>query len=202
MRTYSRRQKITCLALSLLLLGAVLVAAPSNGTLRFSRAALTVDDLAAVYGLNIYKFDLHTTGPQQYRVVLREKLAADQPWRNLFAEELSAPGSPTMTLSVSFTRRDGSFGGVLSGDEEVMDFSVKLCDENRCYAGMSTTLPVPLAGCEGIVRFVHNSEAEVPESGPNAVRLFTMKPSTQQAAKSGDTQHPRAELLLERIPPQ
>ena len=202
MQTYSRRQKITCLGISLLLLGAVLIAAPSNGTLRFTRAELTADDLAAVYGLNIYKFDLHTTGPQRYRVVLREKRQADQPWRNLFAEELGTVDSPTTTLNVSFTRRDGSFGGVFSGDEEYMDFSVKLCDENRCYAGMGTMLPVPLAGCEGIVRFVHDCETEVPDSGSNAVRLFTMKPSTRQAAKSGDPHHPRAELLLERIPTQ
>jgi hypothetical protein len=32
--------------------------------------------------------------------------------------------------------------------------------------------------------------------------LLAMKPSTRQATQSGDPHHPRAELLLERVPPQ
>ena len=196
MRAYSLRQKLVCLTLVSLMLGAVIVAAPSQRALRFSRVALSANDLAATYGLNIYKFALRANGAQRYRIILREKRAPDQPWKSLLAEEIGAADAPEATLTVSFTRQDGRFGGVFH-DQEFADFKVKLCDDRRCYAGMGATVPVPLADCEGVILFVHDSEAEVPENGRGSVRLLTMKPSSRLAAQSGDAQYPRAELLLE-----
>lgn len=200
MRMCSTFFKIAGLGLPPLLVCAVILAAPPSGTRGFTRADVSAADLVDLYGLNIYKFNLRGPGRQTYRLVLREKRQAGQRWKNLFAEDIGMSGDPTAILIVSFTRQDGRFGGVFFRGEAYAHFSVKLCDEKRCYAGMRTTLPVPLSDCDDMVLFVHNSETEAPESGPNTLRLLTMKPSTRRAEKSGDAQHPRAELLLESLP--
>ena len=202
MRMCSTFCKIAGLGLPPLLVGAVILAAPPSGAPGFTRAEVSAADLIDLYGLNIYKFNLRGTGRQTYRLVLREKREEGRRWKNLFAEDIGMSSDPTATLIVSFTRRDGSFGGVFFRGEAYADFSVKLCDEKRCYAGMRTTLPVPLSDCNDIVLFVHNSETEAPESGPNTLCLLTMKPSARWAETSGDAPHLRAELLLESLPAQ
>ena len=62
-----------------------------NDAMQFTKADLSMDDLVSVYGLNIYKFNLQSSGAKEYRIILREKHAKDKPWNNLFSEVIRCP---------------------------------------------------------------------------------------------------------------
>lgn len=191
---------VTCLTVLVLLacIFTVNAAEPSHA-LQFTKADLSVEDLVSIYGLNIYKFNLQSSGAQEFRLILRERLGRDKPWKNLLSEELRGSNEPNMILTVSFTRVDGQFGRVIFSGEKQADFSVKLCTEKQCFAGVSTIIPVPLLNCEGVVLYVHRSANEVPENNANEIRLLTMKPSSQLAEQTGDSVYPRAEVLLQKV---
>jgi len=196
----TRFQSMTYFAISILVIGSIIGAAPSrDGWHRFARTSLSVDDLVSVYGLNIYKFNLDLAAGQTFQLTLREQLDKDKLWKTLFSEELHINDAPNTTLFVSFTRVDGQFGRVFFTDQQQAEFSVKVCDEKRCYAGMSTIIPVPLSDADDIVLFVHKSGDEISENSHRMLRLFTMKPSLH-AKKTGDGTFPRAELVLVRKP--
>lgn len=172
-----------------------------NDAMEFTRVDLSVEDLVSVYGLNIYKFNLQSSAAKEYRIILREKHAKDKPWKNLFSEAIRGSNEPNLILKVSFTRVDGQFGKVFFTGEKEADFSVKLCTEKYCFAGMSTIVPVPLLNLNrgGIVLRVHRSANDVAENNPDEIRLFTMKPSGRLARETGDSVYPRAELLLQKV---
>ena len=196
----TRFQRMTYFAISILVIGSIIGAAASrDGWHRFTRTSLSIDDLVSVYGLDIYKFNLDLAASQTFQLTLREQLDKDKPWKNLFSEELHINDAPNTTLLVSFTRFDGQFGRVLLTNHQEAGFSVRVCDEKRCYIGMSTNIPVPLSNADDIVLFVHESGDEISENTHRILRLFTMKPSLH-AKKTGDGTFPRAELVLVRKP--
>jgi len=172
-----------------------------NDVMQFTRVDLSVEDLVSVYGLNIYKFKLQSSAANEYRIILREKHAKDKPWKNLFSEAIRGSNEPNLILKVSFTRVDGQFGKVFFTGEKEAHFSVRLCTEKYCFAGISTTLPVPLLNLNrgGIVLWVHRSANDVAENSPNEIRLLTIKPSSKLARETGDSVYPRAELLFQKV---
>ena len=174
-------------------------AVAQNDAMQFTRADLSVEDLVSVYGLNIYKFNLQSSAAKEYRIVLRERQAKDKPWKNLFSEAIRGSNEPSLILTVSFTRVDGQFGRVFFSREKQAKFSVKLCTEKQCFAGMSTIIPIPLLNRDGVLLQVHQSNNEIPKNTLKEIRLLTMKPSSRLAEKTGDPVYPRAELLLQKV---
>ena len=174
-------------------------AVEQNDAMQFTKADLSVEDLVSVYGLNIYKFNLQSSAAKEYRIILREKHAKDRPWKNLFSEVIRGSTEPNLILTVAFTRVDGQFGKVFFSDEKEANFSVSLCTEKRCFAGMSTRIPIPLLNHDGVLLYVHRSANDVPENNPAEIRLLTMKPSSRLAGKTGDSVYPRAELIMQKI---
>jgi hypothetical protein len=200
MRNHKRFSILTLWFLpALSIIGLITIGADSGDTVGFNRASLSVDDLVSTYGLNIYKFDLHDAKGKEYRLILRERISADNPWKQHFGETLGEVRDADAILTVSFTRRDDQFGGVLFSQEEEMNFDVQLCNENTCYSGMATILPIPLTNREGVLLRVHKSGSEALHEGKHEIRLITAQPSTSMANTTGDKEYPRAELVLQRV---
>ena len=93
-----------------------------NDATQFTKAELSVDDLVSVYGLNIYKFNLRSSGAKEYRIILREKHAKDKPWKNLFSEVIRGSNEPNLFQIVSFTRVNGHQRSVPNSIETIESF--------------------------------------------------------------------------------
>ncbi len=198
MRTCRMLRRMACLGVVSLLTGAGVSAAQPKDVLGFGPAKLSVDDLAAVYGLNIYKWNLPPTDTGKFRIILRERQAKDQPWKVLVSEGIRVfpdRSDPVKILAVSFTRRDGACGGVLFTDQKEADFRVRLCGERHSYTAVDATVPVPLYGRTGLGLTICGNVYGAFGSVPRDIDLLVLEPSSRVIR----TEHPRAELVLQVI---
>ncbi len=168
--------------------------------LPFQRTPLSADDLAAVTGLNVYKFRLEMPKGERFTVMVREFPAKDAEAKVLQSQNLEKTRDGPMILRVSFLRLDRKLDGVLLKQEERAEYGVECeaCDPS----GFFTVIQNPLfqvPGTEKILWVIASNKADFTATKPGETRLIHIT-RTEKTAKGQYPGYPRAELVIIRPP--
>jgi hypothetical protein len=180
--------------------------APAPALIAYKKVSLTMDELMAATGLNIYKFQLDLAKGQNFRVAVTEFPSKEANPRELKSFDFQKITDGPMTLHITFLPTGGKLHGVLMGKEEEVDFRVSCdgCDPS----GWGTIIPNPGAAIpsDGQLFAVFSSEKGWKEGSKGKtvaertrlLALFASKPGKSIA--DFNTAYPRAELTVERLP--
>jgi RNA polymerase sigma factor (sigma-70 family) len=180
--------------------------APAPAIIAFKKTSLTIDELIAATGLNIYKFQLDMAKGQKFRVAVTKFPSKEADPQELKSFEFQKTTDGPMMLHITFLPLDGKLHGVLMGKEEEVDFRVSCdgCDPS----GWGTIIPNPGAEipADGQLFAVFSNEKGWAEGSKGKIKagpttllaLFASKPGIALADLS--SAYPRAELTVERLP--
>jgi RNA polymerase sigma factor (sigma-70 family) len=180
--------------------------APAPALIAFKKTSLTIDELIAATGLNIYKFQLDLPKGQKFRLAVTEFPSKEADPRQLWSFDFQKTTDGSVTLHLTFLPTDGKLHGVLMGKEKWVDFRVS-CD--GCVpSGIGSTIPNPGAAipADGQLFAVFSNEKGWEEGSKGKIKagpttllaLFASKPGIALADLS--SAYPRAELTIERLP--
>jgi RNA polymerase sigma factor (sigma-70 family) len=166
------------------------------GAIPFQKVGIGADDLVEASGLDIYKFQLDMPKGLKFKIILRELDGADVPARVLHMFPFEKLDGGSMTLRVSFLRRDRKFEGFLLSQEKEAEFRV---DSPGCNpSGIASFVPLPLAGIELTRKTLwqHKSDKDTEQYGLKETRLLTIVASEPGKPAPPPSNYPRAELVI------
>jgi RNA polymerase sigma factor (sigma-70 family) len=162
----------------------------------FHQAPVSGDDIVAVTGLDVYKFQLDIPKGEKFEVTWGS-VDSKVPWYHDFTKEEDGP----VTLRVSFLRLDRKMAGWLFSQEKEAEFRLDCAGCNPSFIG--SVVANPLAGIPATEKhlIVVPSDKAWTGSKSGPTRLLAVvhsKPGVPVG--SIDAAYPRAELTVRRVP--
>jgi RNA polymerase sigma factor (sigma-70 family) len=174
-----------------------------QGRVAFQRSPLDADDIIAVTGLNIYKFNLDIPKGQRFELRFSELPAKDAPTKGERRFIFQKVKDGLLTLRVSFLRRDRQLHGVLLSQEKDAEFDVAC--EGCSPSGTGTIVPMPLLDVPPTQKslvVVRSDKGWGAAKDGHPTRLLAVFESKKQPVEGPfDSIYPRAELII-IIPPE
>jgi hypothetical protein len=172
---------------------------PDPQAVPFRQTAVTVNDLLAETGLNMYKFRLGLKKGDRFQVLLQTFQAEGNVPRELFHHDFAVVGEGAPELLVSLLRLDGKLESVLLREEK--EATLRLNAPGCSPGGLATIVPNP-AGVVALDRrmlmvFPGDRERGA-EAGADSRRLLLVFDRTSK--KRFNSTYPRAELTLVKLP--
>jgi hypothetical protein len=170
--------------------------AETSGSIPFRMVGLSADDLVAVSGLDLYKYQVDMPKGQRFRVMIRELKSEDSPARVLYVFPFQKTEDGPTTFRVCFLRRDHTLQGVLLSQEKDAEFRF---DCPGCTpSGIATFVELPLGSIEPTRKTLetHRSHKDNDRYRLEETRLLTIVASEPGKPAPPPTNYPRAELVI------
>jgi hypothetical protein len=165
----------------------------------FQKQKLDANDLAEVFGVNVYKFQVNMPKGQKFQVILRELKEKGAEPKVLYLHSFLKESDGPTVIRTTFLRRDGKFEGVLLSEEKDAQYGIQC---SGCSpGGVGSIAPMPLANLPGTHKIlsVTQSDKHAKQMGLKGMQLITIiarEPGKVLPIDAGVTTFPRAELVI------